>query len=130
MPQAPSPTFKIHTNPHNRPAASPSSRCAGAGRGTGNRRLLANGTGRAATGGGSEVAELEHGITVYPARGEGPLGACRLRQQPRDLPGHISPISGCGIFGGRPRANMVMKDSPSMSIKQVITCLIVAIMET
>jgi integrase len=33
-------------------------------------RVLASGTGRAATRGGGEVIELEHGITVYPARGE------------------------------------------------------------
>jgi integrase len=33
-------------------------------------RVLANGTGRAATRGGGEVIELEHGITVYPAREE------------------------------------------------------------
>jgi hypothetical protein len=38
-------------------------------------RLLANGTGRAATRGGGEVIELEHGITVYPTREEsGPVG--------------------------------------------------------
>jgi hypothetical protein len=33
-------------------------------------RVLANGTGRAVTRGGGEVIELEHGITVYPAREE------------------------------------------------------------
>jgi hypothetical protein len=33
-------------------------------------RMLANGSGRAATRGGGEVIELEHGITVYPAREE------------------------------------------------------------
>ena len=33
-------------------------------------RVLANGTGRAATRGGGEVIELEYGITVYPAREE------------------------------------------------------------
>jgi integrase len=33
-------------------------------------RVLANGTGRAATRGSGEVIELEYGITVYPARGE------------------------------------------------------------
>jgi hypothetical protein len=33
-------------------------------------RVLASGTGRAATRGGGEVIELEHGITVYPAREE------------------------------------------------------------
>jgi hypothetical protein len=33
-------------------------------------RVVANGAGRAATRGGSEVIELEHGITVYPAREE------------------------------------------------------------
>ena len=33
-------------------------------------RVLANGTGRAATRGGGEVIELEYGITVYPARDE------------------------------------------------------------
>ena len=35
-----------------------------------NGRVLANGTGRAATRGGGEVIELEYGITVYPAREE------------------------------------------------------------
>ncbi|HUD39343.1 MAG TPA: site-specific integrase [Streptosporangiaceae bacterium] len=34
-------------------------------------RFLATGTGRAATRGGGGVIELAHGITVYPARGEG-----------------------------------------------------------
>jgi hypothetical protein len=33
-------------------------------------RVLANGTGRAATRGDGEVVELEHGIAVYPAREE------------------------------------------------------------
>ena len=33
-------------------------------------RVLANGTGRAATRGGGEVIEMEYGITVYPAREE------------------------------------------------------------
>src|SRR5215469_2240957 len=33
-------------------------------------RVLASGTGRAATRGGGQVIELDHGITVYPARGE------------------------------------------------------------
>jgi hypothetical protein len=33
-------------------------------------RVRASGAGRAATRGGGEVIELEHGITVYPARGE------------------------------------------------------------
>jgi hypothetical protein len=33
-------------------------------------RVLANGTGRAAARGGGEVIELDHGITVYPAREE------------------------------------------------------------
>ena len=33
-------------------------------------RVLASGTGRAATRGGGEVIELEYGITVYPAREE------------------------------------------------------------
>ena len=33
-------------------------------------RVLANGTGRAATRGGGEVIELEYSITVYPAREE------------------------------------------------------------
>jgi hypothetical protein len=33
-------------------------------------RVLTSGTGRAATRGGGEVIELEHGITVYPAREE------------------------------------------------------------
>ncbi|HEY7263319.1 MAG TPA: hypothetical protein VH589_17750, partial [Trebonia sp.] len=33
-------------------------------------RVLAAGTGRAATRGGGEVIELEYGITVYPARAE------------------------------------------------------------
>jgi hypothetical protein len=46
-----------------------------AGRATSGRpatgRVLANGTGRTAIRGGSEVIELEHGITVYPARAEG-----------------------------------------------------------
>jgi hypothetical protein len=31
-------------------------------------KILGSGTGRAATRGGGEVIELEHGITVYPAR--------------------------------------------------------------
>ena len=34
-------------------------------------QVRASGTGRAATRGGGEVIELEHGITVYPARSEG-----------------------------------------------------------
>jgi hypothetical protein len=38
-------------------------------------RVLANGTGRAATRGGGEVIELEYGITVYPARVEKAAGA-------------------------------------------------------
>jgi len=33
-------------------------------------RVRARGTGRPAVRGGSEVIELEHGITVYPARVE------------------------------------------------------------
>jgi hypothetical protein len=41
---------------------------AAAGRPAG--RVLASGAGRAATRGGGEVIELEHGITVYPARAE------------------------------------------------------------
>ena len=49
-------------------AASPASRTK-TGR-PGNGRVVANGAGRAAIRGDSEVIELEHGITVYPAREE------------------------------------------------------------
>jgi hypothetical protein len=42
----------------------------GKDRAPGSRWVFANGTGRTGTRGGSEVVELEHGITVYPAREE------------------------------------------------------------
>src|SRR5215475_12291022 len=49
--------------------ARPAVRAKAGGPATG--RVLVRGTGRAATRGGGEVIELEHGITVYPAREEG-----------------------------------------------------------
>ena len=70
MTQAPPAVFKIPTKSPQpaRKAARP------AGRATTGRpaagRVLASGTGRAATRGGGEVIELEYGITVYPAREE------------------------------------------------------------
>ncbi len=60
------------------PTKSPQPARGGAGRGAGrpkagrtaHGRMLASGTGRAATRGGGPVIELECGITVYPAREE------------------------------------------------------------
>jgi hypothetical protein len=70
MTQAPPVSFKIPTKspqPGRKPARA-------AGRAKAGRpapgRVLATGTGRAAARGGGEVIELEHGITVYPAREE------------------------------------------------------------
>ena len=70
MTQAAPAVFKIPTKSPQpaRKAARPAGR-AKAGR-PASRRVLANGTGRAATRGGGEVIELEYGITVYPAREE------------------------------------------------------------
>jgi integrase len=65
MTQAPPAGFKIPTKSPQpaRKAARPAGRRAPG-------RVLVTGTGRAATRGGGEVIELEHGITVYPARAE------------------------------------------------------------
>jgi hypothetical protein len=71
MTQAPSAIFKIPTNspqPSRGKPAGPAQQAKAGHRAPG--RVLANGTGRAATRGGGEVVELEHGITVYPAREE------------------------------------------------------------
>ena len=71
MTQAPSAVFKIPTKspqPARGKPGRPSGR-AKAGRPAPG-RVVANGTGRAATRGGGEVIELEYGITVYPAREE------------------------------------------------------------
>ena len=70
MTQAPAAIFKIPTESPQpaRKAARPARR-AKAGRPAPG-RVLANGTGRAATRGGGEVIELDYGITVYPAREE------------------------------------------------------------
>ena len=69
MTQAPSAIFKIPTNSPQPSRGKPArpARSANAGRPAPG-RVLANGTGRAATPGGGDVIELEHGITVYPAR--------------------------------------------------------------
>ena len=67
--QAPART-KIPTNPHNRPCAAAAASQAKSSRPTAPGRMLASGTGRAATRGGGPVIELECGITVYPAREE------------------------------------------------------------
>jgi integrase len=71
MTQAPPAIFKIPTKSP-QPAHGKAGRPAG--RAKANRlapaRVLANGTGRAATRGGGEVIELEYGISVYPARKE------------------------------------------------------------
>ena len=70
MTQAP-PAAKSPQNPHNPPAACPPGLRGGRSPAARRRgRVLASGTGRAATRGGGEVIELECGITVYPARGE------------------------------------------------------------
>ena len=71
MTTAPAAVFKI-------PTKSPQPARASAGRPGGRAKasrpapghVRASGTGRAATRGGGEVIELEHGITVYPARQE------------------------------------------------------------
>jgi hypothetical protein len=71
MTQASPVIFKIPTKipqPGRGSAARPAGRAKLGRPATG--RVLANGTGRAATHGGSEVLELEYGITVYPAREE------------------------------------------------------------
>jgi hypothetical protein len=71
MTQAAPAVFKIPTKspqPARGKAGRPSGR-ARAGRPAPG-RVVANGTGRAATRGGGEVIELEYGITVYPAREE------------------------------------------------------------
>jgi len=62
MTQAPPAGFKIPTKSP-QPARGKAARRAPG-------RVLATGTGRAATRGGGEVIELEHGVTVYPAREE------------------------------------------------------------
>ena len=71
MTQAPAVVFKIPTESP-QPARGKAARPAGRAKagGPAPRRVLANGTGRAATRGGGEVIELEYGITVYPAREE------------------------------------------------------------
>jgi len=70
MTQAPPAIFKIPTkSPQPGPKAARPARRAKAGRPAPG-RVLANGTGRAATRGGGEVIELDYGITVYPAREE------------------------------------------------------------
>jgi integrase len=69
MVQAASPSSKIPTTS---PQPSSGKAARRAGRASAVRpapgRVLTSGTGRAATRGGGEVIELEHGITVYPAR--------------------------------------------------------------
>jgi len=68
--QAPAAIFKIPTDsPQPARKAGRPARRAKPGRPAPG-RVLANGTGRAATRGGGEVIELEYGITVYPAREE------------------------------------------------------------
>jgi hypothetical protein len=61
-------------DPHNFPQPGPGRAGRRAKRTTAGRlavgRVLVSGTGRTATRGGGEVIELEHGITVYPAREE------------------------------------------------------------
>jgi hypothetical protein len=71
--QAPAATFKIRTES---PQPSRKGGAQAAGRlkkvsSPARAKVLACGTGRAATRGGGEVIELECGITVYPARSEG-----------------------------------------------------------
>jgi hypothetical protein len=71
MTQVPPAVFKIPTKspqPARRRAARPAARAKADRRAPS--RVLANGSGRAATRGGGEVIELEYGITVYPAREE------------------------------------------------------------
>ncbi len=71
MAQSAPAVFKIPTKspqPARRKAARPARRAKAARPAPG--RVLANGTGRAATRGGGEVIEMEYGITVYPAREE------------------------------------------------------------
>ena len=74
MTQAPAAVFKIPTESPQpaRKAARPARRAKAARPAPG--RVLANGTGRAATRGGGEVVELGYGITVYPAREERAAG--------------------------------------------------------
>jgi integrase len=73
MTQAPPVVFKIPTKSPQPPRGGPSPARAGArakkpSRPAPGPRVLAGGTGRAATRGGGEVIEFENGITVYPAR--------------------------------------------------------------
>jgi hypothetical protein len=71
MTQAAPAVFKIPTKspqPAHGKAGRPAGRAKAGRPATG--RVLANGAGRTATRGGGEVIELEHGITVYPAREE------------------------------------------------------------
>ena len=71
MTQAPSAIFKIPTNspqPSRGKPARPAPQAKAGLPAPG--RVLGKGTGRAATRGDGEVVELEHGITVYPAREE------------------------------------------------------------
>lgn len=71
MTQPPSVVFKIPTKSA-QPARGKPARPAGRlkpGRPAAS-RVFAYGTGRSATRGGGEIIELEHGITVYPARDE------------------------------------------------------------
>jgi hypothetical protein len=71
MLQAPSPSSKVPTTSP-QPSSGKAARRAGrpSDRRPASGRVLTSGTGRAATRGGGEVIELEHGITVYPAREE------------------------------------------------------------
>jgi hypothetical protein len=58
--------------------------------------VVANGTGRAATRGASEVIELEHGISVHPAReGEG-----RWRAKGARVQGMISAMASTAAYSG------------------------------
>ena len=70
MTQAPPAIFKIPTKSPQpaRKAARPAGRAKAGRPGAG--RVLASGTGRAATRGGGEVIELDYGLTVYPPREE------------------------------------------------------------
>jgi hypothetical protein len=80
MTQAPSVIFKIPTKspqPGRGKTVHPAARAKTGRPATG--RVFANGTGRAVTRGGSEVIELEFGITVYPAREEKPLASRLVR---------------------------------------------------
>ncbi len=66
--EAPARRTRSPQTPHNRPAAGPPGGAKSGRAAPG--RMLAGGTGRAATRGGGPVIELECGVTVYPARKE------------------------------------------------------------